>query len=37
MLKVVATMASDIYGMGMVVYEVSPRSPFASPWYLIFT
>ena len=32
--KVVATKPSDIYGMGMVIYEVSPRNPFVIPWYL---
>jgi len=33
--KVVATKPSDIYGMGMVIYEVSPRDPLVSLWNLI--
>ena len=37
MAKVVATKPSDIYGMGMVVYEVSPRNPSVPYWYLIST
>ena len=35
MSKVVATKPSDIYGMGMVVYEVSYCNPFVLLWYLI--
>ena len=27
LMKVIATKPSDIYGMGMVIYEVSPRNP----------
>lgn len=37
MSKVVATKPSDIYGMGMVIYEVSPRDSFALHWYSIPT
>ena len=34
MSKVVATKPSDIYGMGMVIYEVCPWNSFVSLWYL---
>jgi len=37
MSKAVATKPSDIYGMGMVIYEVGPHNPFASILRLIPT
>ena len=37
MTNVVATKPSDVYGMGMAIYEVSPRNPPALPWHLIST
>ena len=37
MTNVVATKPSDIYGMGMAIYEVGPRNPFVLPWDLIST
>ena len=35
MTEVVATKSSDIYGMGMVIYEASRRNLLVSLWYLI--